>query len=413
MGPRTAQHATAFDRAVALLTGLSLLCVFLLPSQSGASFPTYLVALLVLLGGTGRWREFFDARALPFALLALLLYFAASVGWSQAASARGAFSICSRSVLMLAFMVALSTSMDRVPQTMRWLPRALAITAAIAAAAAIVDLQLHPTWDGRLAGLGQLRSSVMAGMAFNAGLVCAVSVLLTGATAWRATGAVCAALTAAAVYATGSRSAYLGGAIGVWTLLLWARRGSGAVNALVWFAGPALCAGAVAVVLTLEAGWTEVLFPRGDSFRIEIWAAEWRRLAAQGLWFGLGVLVPDDVVLQGQAFLHPHSLYLASALQGGLVGLLLLLGVLLAAGFNLYHARRLEEARLGLALLAAGMSAYLLDGWELIDKVSVSWLVLWVPVSIAVGVGSRMQKQLGTAGTGPVQRLLGSIQERR
>ena len=79
-----------------------------------------------------------------------------------------------------------------------------------------------------------------------------------------------------------------------------------------------------------------------------------------GLWFGLGVLAPDDVVLQGRAFAHPHSLYLASALQGGLVGLLLLLGVLLVAGFNLYRVRWLEEARLGLALLAAGMSAYLL-----------------------------------------------------
>ena len=178
MGPRTTQHATAFDRAVALLTGLSLLCVFLMPSQSGASFPTYLVALLVLLGGTGRWREFFDAGVLSVALVALLLYFAASVGWSQAASARGAFSICTRCVLMLAFVIALSTSMDRVPQTMRWLPRMLAIAAAIAAGAAIVDRQLHPTWDGRLAGLGQLRSSVIAGMAFNAGLMCAVSVLL-------------------------------------------------------------------------------------------------------------------------------------------------------------------------------------------------------------------------------------------
>ena len=52
MGPRTTQDATAFDRVVALLTGLSLLCVFLMPSQSGASFPTYLVALLVLLGRT-------------------------------------------------------------------------------------------------------------------------------------------------------------------------------------------------------------------------------------------------------------------------------------------------------------------------------------------------------------------------
>ncbi len=47
-------------------------------------------------------------------------------------------------------------------------------------------------------------------------------------------------------------------------------------------------------------------------------------------------------------------------------------------------------ARLGLALLAAGMSAYLFDGWELIDKVGLSWLLLWVPVAIAMAVGVRI-----------------------
>ena len=47
----------------------------------------------------------------------------------------------------------------------------------------------------------------------------------------------------------------------------------------------------------------------------------------------------------------------------------------------------LPEAKLGPALLATGMSAYLFDGWELIDKVGLSWLLLWVPVAIAMVVG--------------------------
>ena len=151
----------------------------------------------------------------------------------------------------------------------------------------------------------------------------------------------------------------------------------------------------------LQPTWIETLFPRGDSFRLEIWGAEWQRLIENGPWFGLGVLVPDDVVLQGEVFVHPHSLYLASALQGGLVGLLLLLGVLFYTGLNLYRARRQDGAPLGLALLATGMTAYLLDGWELIDKVSVSWLLLWTPVAIAVGVRSKNAESTRDPGTGP------------
>jgi hypothetical protein len=143
----------------------------------------------------------------------------------------------------------------------------------------------------------------------------------------------------------------------------------------------------VVIVLASQGIWADVMFPRGDSHRFEIWNQELQRLRAHGLWFGLGILVRDDVVLQGQDFAHPHSLYLASALQGGLFGLLLLVGVLLYAGVSLYRARGLQEARIGMALLATGMTAYLWDGWELIDKVSVSWLLLWLPVAIAMSVG--------------------------
>ena len=303
---------------------------------------------------------------------------------------------------MLSFVVALSSSLRRVPESTQWLPRALALASGVAAVVALVDFYRHPTWDGRLVGLGQLRNSVVAGLAFAAGLIVSLSVWLAGGTRWRWIGAACAGLAVLAIYSTGSRNAYLSGAVGVWTLLvLWRRRQS--PRLVLWLAVPVLGVLAVVALFAANPAWTDTLFPRGDSFRLEIWRAEWQRLAAHGVWFGLGILVRDDVVLQGQDFAHPHSLYLASALQGGLVGLLLLLGVLSCAGFGLYRARRLPEARLGGALLATGMSAYLLDGWELIDKVSLSWLLLWMPVAIAmaVGVRSKMGNSLGNVSANP------------
>ncbi len=411
MGLRTTQNAAALDRGVALLTALSLLCIFLLPSQSGASFPTYLLALLVMLGGTGVWREFFSSRVLAWSLLVLLLYYSSSVWWSQTFSARGALSVYSRCLLMFTFVVALAHSIGRVPEMTLWLARALAVAAAIAAVAALIELRLHPTWDARLSGLGQLRNSVVAGFAFNAGLMFASSTALTDRTRWRAIGIVCMVSTATAVFATGSRAAYLSGAIGLWTLF-WVWRGSSMAHAAWWFAVPILGIATLAT-LTMYPAWTDVLFPRGDSYRLGIWSAEWQRLIDSGLWFGLGVLVPDDVVLQGQVFTHPHSLYLASALQGGLVGLLLLLGVLLYSGVELYRARKQEGAPLGIALLATGMTAYLFDGWELIDKVSVSWLLLWVPVGMAAGVISKMKSQQRVATGGVMQRRIDRIEAKQ
>ncbi len=377
-------ETTTSDRVVASLTGLSLLCVFLVPSQSGASFPTYLLTLVVLIGGWGRWREFVEARILSMLVCALLVYFSSSVWWSEDYSLRGAFSVYSRCLLILAFLVALSTSVHRVPESTQWMQRSLAIGGGAAAAAALVNWYLNPTWDGRLVGLGQLRNSVVAGLAFDASLIFALSTVLAGGTGWRLIGGVCGALAGLAVLATGSRNAYLSGAIGVCTLLFtW--RSWQSPRLLLWLALLGLVG--VVALLTVNSVWTDTLFPRGDSFRLEIWTAEWRRLITHGPWFGLGILVREDVVLQGQAFAHPHSLYLASALQGGLVGLLLLLGVLAYGGVSLYRARGQQDARLGLALLTVGASAYLFDGWELIDKVSLSWLLVWLPLAIAGAIG--------------------------
>ena len=126
------------------------------------------------------------------------------------------------------------------------------------------------------------------------------------------------------------------------------------------------------------------MLPRGDSFRVAIWNAEWQRFAAGNPWFGLGTLTSDRVVIDGLTFAHPHNLYLASALQGGLVGLVTLLTVLGCTVWKLVVCGGTREGRLGLSLLVSGATAYLFDGWELIDKVSLSWLVIWLPVSIAL-----------------------------
>ena len=72
--------------------------------------------------------------------------------------------------------------------------------------------------------------------------------------------------------------------------------------------------------------------------------------------------------LLSRATLYPRSLYLASAVQGGAVGLLLLLVAVICSGWRLLHNRYLDMACLGRPLPATDMSEYLFDCWELIDK---------------------------------------------
>jgi O-antigen ligase len=270
--------------------------------------------------------------------------------------------------------------------TITWLGRAVAVGAALAAAAALIEFRAHPTWDARLVGLGQLRNSVVAALTFSAALLIALDVALHDARAWRLGAVVAFAVIGAAIVATGSRNGYVSAAVGIWVALLAAARESRERLAMGLAAPVAVLLAAIAFAL-LEPISLAAVFPRGDSFRAAIWNAEWQRFVAGNPWFGLGTLTSDRVVIDAQTFAHPHNLYLASTLQGGMVGLVTLLTVLGCTVWKLVGSVGTREARLALSLLVCGATAYLFDGWELIDKVSLSWLVIWLPVSIALALG--------------------------
>jgi len=139
MVSRIAQQTTTLDRVVGLLVALSLFSVFLMPSQSGASFPTYVVAVLALVAGADRWRPFLESRLLGALFVALLLYFSSSVWWSTEHPMRSALSVYSRCLLIVTFVGALSSSLARIPNLMQWLSRGLAVSGGIAAVAALIN----------------------------------------------------------------------------------------------------------------------------------------------------------------------------------------------------------------------------------------------------------------------------------
>lgn len=133
--------------------------------------------------------------------------------------------------------------------------------------------------------------------------------------------------------------------------------------------------------------WTHIS-DRADSGRLRIYQAGWR--AASQPCFGLGQwgikptwhdgLLPDTHGIQG----HLHSVFLATYLHGGLVGLLLL-GLLLreAAVRACRLARGVAPEPAWAALLAYGCAGLLFDGESLTSVATLprfEGLLFWVPL---------------------------------
>lgn len=372
----------------------ALASMFVLGSQSASSFATYLLALYVL-AAAPRWRAlFFDWGFL--ALVGLLVYLPLTSAWSTPWDPRGALSQATRAVLVFAFVVSIAECMqvDWFRQRMTWV---VSVVGAAAAAAAISVFFATPPEDGRLNGLGQLDTHVAAGMVFAVAAVCGLSWLLDASsrsTKARAAVIVAVVVLIAGVALTGSRNAMACGLLGVGVVLV-AHRAPRASHCAAWVVG--LAAGLGGVLIAAYAfvpGADALILPRGDSLRLGIWSYYAERIGGSP-WFGLGILTDDVTEVDGLPVLHPHSLFLAVAWQGGLVGLALMFVVVAATLRTLLRHFSAAEAKLGLAIWAIGLPGYLIDGHELIDKIGWTWLLFWLPV--AIGLSLRAGRGLGDA----------------
>ena len=389
--PRAPWRRTLIDFRVpisATLMIVALAALFVLTSQSGASIATYLLAA-IMFAGAARWRGLLLDWGLLL-VVALLLYMALTSLWSTPWDGRGALGQLVRAVLVFAFVVSIAECMQ-VDWFRRRMAVALAIVGALAALAAIAAFIVLAPEDERLNGLGQLDTHVTAAMVYAvaglAGLAWLLEAPRAGAARWWVGGAV--AVLAAAIALTSSRNAMAGGAFAIACLVLSHRVASVRRFLAAALACAALLGGALALAYVAVPGADALILPRGDSFRPGIWAHYWRRLAEDGLWFGLGVLTDDDAVVAGWPVQHPHSLYLAVAWQGGLAALALTMAVVAMTLRTLLRHYDEATSKLALAIWALALPAYLLDGYELLDKIGWTWLLFWLPVAIGLGLRGR------------------------
>ena len=366
----------------ALLIVLCFVSVLMLSSQSAASYPTYFLALLMLLT-VRAWADVMQVDLLRW-ILALLLWLALSAFWSEPFTWREGASIWVRVLLVFCFVVAFAECQLR-GQLQRWMANAVAGVGGVAIAVAIANFYATNPEDGRLNGMGQLDTHVIAALVYGVVMVFSLHIVLKAPRQpWQHLVWVVVAIGGYAVFLSDSRNAWVSVAFGCMTyaLSMLVRDRRQFLTAV--FAGGLVLA-VVLLVMASNETTREFLLPRGASFRLEIWSGALARIFEGNVLVGLGILTPDNIVHGGNEFLHPHSMYLAVLYQGGVIALAIYGVVLVQTLVVLFRNFNHVDAKLGLAVLATAVSAHLLDGHELVDKVGATWFLVWLPVAIAVG----------------------------
>ena len=369
---------------MSVLIVLCFLSVLLLRSQSAASYPTYVLSLFML-ATFPKWRDVFRLHLVRL-ICALLIWLCLSVFWSDPFEWRAAISVWTRALLVFFFVVAMAECQLR-GQLQRWMGVALTVVGAGVVLVALANFYATDPADGRLNGLGQLDTHVVAALIYGVILL----FVLRTATMFDSRGIKAAALLVAliiayAVFLSDSRNAWVSVTLGVVAYGL-AYRAADWRQFVVTLVGMGILMGILVVALAFGDATAQMILPRGSSFRPEIWGETLRLiLENDALLLGRGILTSDDVMAGGVLMPHAHNIYLALVHQGGLVALGLYIAVLASAIINMFRNFDLADARLGASILIVATFSHLLDGHELIDKVGDTWLLVWMPVGLALGM---------------------------
>ncbi len=370
-------------QVMAVLIVACFVAVLTLRSQSAASYPTYFLALLML-ATFPAWRDVLRITLVRL-VLALLVWLSLSTLWSEPFVMREAVSVWTRALLVFAFVVAVAECQLR-GQMQRWVSIAMTVVGAVAAIAAVVNFLLMQPDDGRLNGLGQLDTHVVAALVYGVVLVFLLhSAHESKSELWRTFAAFAGAACVFAVYLSDSRNAWVSVTLGVaaYFLCRWCRDPKQFLSTIV---ACGLLLGILIGVVILSDDLREVLLPRGDSFRPYIWGDILGRLEAASWLVGAGIISPDDIVQGDIVFPHPHSMYLAVLFQGGMIALACYLVILFLTVRTLLRNFDHTDTPLAMGILMIALLSHLLDGHELIDKVGDTWFLIWLPVGLSIGM---------------------------
>lgn len=345
------------------------------PFQYLAALSLYLPALIIGFSSPRRWAEFARLPLMPW-VLALFGWALLSLAWSNAKRPADEFL---RVLTVLLFLFGFLQGVGNAPRRQRWLLVSAAGVVTLTAVAAMVQFVIAPSADGRLVGFGVMANANLIAAALGAGILWLwpwrFELHWQRLLKWFAM-----AVMAAALLLTYSRSAWIALFATVFVLLA-IRRSKRAGQRLIL-----LCLVGLGIAVAAYPELTE----RGMSFRPQIFAHA-VSLFSQHPWLGLGMGANFSIPVEagtGMFQVHTHNLFTQLAVELGLPGLLLWLGIWLALGWRAWQ-HRLEPAGrvvLGLWLFASVMVQF--DLPHLIDSPRPGWLIIWLPLALGMSLPS-------------------------
>lgn len=315
----------------------------------------------------------------------LLVYLAFSLVWSDVWDWQDAVQVGLRGLLCVLFILAIAEAHATPQAFLLVLARCMAIAVLISVAVSLLLWVQAPPQDGRLEGLFRLNNAGKFGRT----LAILLPLLLAGAIyeqgRWRLLQLAACAATLVALVLTDTRSAWLGAIVSItaFAVATWKPQPKAFVAAISLL-GSTLLAVLLLVVFHPDPEVTRLLLPRDDSFRFLIWREHIEAIRAGSLLFGQGFFA--ELIVHSAETTHrgAHNMYLSTLLQGGLIALGLFLAVILVTAVRLIHRLHMPLARCCIAMLLAGLVMFVFDGDRLIDKLNIVWLVLWLPVAVAI-----------------------------
>lgn len=139
---------------------------------------------------------------------------------------------------------------------------------------------------------------------------------------------------------------------------------------------------AIGILMLIDAIETPTLISRngGDTYRLQIWQYIWQRIL-DSPWYGLGLSANETIVFPACSCIpHPHNIFLATMLYGGILGLSVLTMLLVHSSIIAFRQFKRDQQVKFLAFLLFGVICGLTDGNKLIDHPRPMWLYFWLPI---------------------------------
>jgi O-antigen ligase len=179
-----------------------------------------------------------------------------------------------------------------------------------------------------------------------------------------------------------SRGAMLALIIGICAMPLW---GGGRV---AWI-------GCISILIAAWVGYQlfePLILQRGLSYRPEIFLAS-LEMVAQKPFMGLGIGSDYRVVTANypEGFDHSHNGFTHVAIELGIMGVVLWVGLWMSAFRIAWNHRQSREGRLVLGSLVVSLVALQFDASSLWDTPRAEWFITWLPLALALALVARPQ----------------------